>query len=56
MAVGCTLRDVWQEIRDATISLLGNVTFAELAERAGGPWVEPSLLSTGLQEVPTASN
>jgi DNA-binding IscR family transcriptional regulator len=45
MMVGCTLRDVWEDIRDATISLLGGVTFADLAKRAGGPWVDPSLLS-----------
>jgi Rrf2 family protein len=44
MTVGCTLREVWQEVRDATIALLGGVTFAELAARAGGPWTEPSLL------------
>ena len=43
MMVGCTLRDVWEEVRDATISLLGGVTFADLAKRAGGPWVDPSL-------------
>jgi DNA-binding IscR family transcriptional regulator len=43
--VGCTLRDVWEEVRDATITLLGGVTFADLAKRAGGPWVDPSLLS-----------
>jgi Rrf2 family transcriptional regulator, cysteine metabolism repressor len=55
MAVGCTLREVWEEIRDATISLLGQVTFAELAERAGGPWLEPSLVSTDPQEVQAAS-
>ena len=41
MTVGCTLRDVWEEIRDATISLLGGVTFADLAARAGGPVDEP---------------
>jgi Rrf2 family protein len=45
MTVGCTLREVWEEIRDATISLLGGVTFAELATRAGGPWTDPSLLA-----------
>jgi len=45
MTVGCTLRDVWEEIRDATISLLGGVTFADLAARAGGPWTNPSLLT-----------
>jgi len=42
MMVGCTLRDVWEDVRDATISLLGGVTFADLAKRAGGPWIEPS--------------
>jgi Rrf2 family protein len=45
MTVGCTLREVWQEIRDATISLLGGVTFADLAARAGGPWTNPELLT-----------
>ncbi len=44
MMLGCTLRDVWEEIRDATISLLAGVTFADLAARAGGPWTDPSLL------------
>jgi Rrf2 family protein len=41
MTVGCTLREVWEEVRDATISLLGGVTFADLASRAGGIWVDP---------------
>ena len=45
MTVGCTLRDVWEEVRDATISLLGGVTFAQLAERAGGPWLDASLIA-----------
>jgi Rrf2 family protein len=45
MTVGCTLREVWEEIRDATISLLGGVTFADLAARAGGPWTNPELLT-----------
>lgn len=44
MTVGCTMREVWEEVRDATISLLGGVTFAELAARAGGPWTDPALL------------
>jgi hypothetical protein len=35
---------VWEEIRDATIAILERTTFADLAERAGGPWVDPSLL------------
>jgi Rrf2 family transcriptional regulator, cysteine metabolism repressor len=45
MTIGCTLREVWEEVRDATIALLGGVTFADLAARAGGPWVDPSLLT-----------
>ncbi len=53
MTVGCTLREVWEEIRDATISLLGGVTFADLATRAGGPWTDPSLLE--LPEAASAS-
>jgi Rrf2 family protein len=44
MTIGCTLREVWEEIRDATIELLGRATFADLAVRAGGPWTDPSLL------------
>ena len=45
MTVGCTLREVWEEVRDATISLLGGVTFADLAKRAGGPWKDPELVA-----------
>jgi Rrf2 family transcriptional regulator, cysteine metabolism repressor len=45
MTIGCTLREVWEEIRDATIQLLGQATFADLAARAGGPWTDPSLLT-----------
>lgn len=44
MMIGCTLREVWEEVRDGTIQLLGRATFADLAKRAGGPWVDPSLL------------
>jgi Rrf2 family transcriptional regulator, cysteine metabolism repressor len=44
MMIGCTLRDVWAEVRDATITLLGGVTFADLAKNAGGPWLDPSQL------------
>jgi Rrf2 family protein len=50
MTLGCTLRAVWEEVRDATISLLGGVTFADLAARAGGPWVDPSLLAGAASE------
>ena len=45
MTIGCTLREVWEEVRDATIQLLGRATFADLAARAGGPWRDPSLLT-----------
>src|SRR3712207_760701 len=36
--VGCSLRSVWQEVRDATISILERTTFADLARDAGGVW------------------
>jgi Rrf2 family transcriptional regulator, cysteine metabolism repressor len=45
MMIGCSLRDVWEELRDATIKLLGGVTFKDLAENAGGPWLDPSLIA-----------
>jgi Rrf2 family protein len=38
MSVGCSLRFVWEEVRDATIKVLGATTFADLAARAAGPW------------------
>jgi Rrf2 family protein len=45
MTIGCTLRQVWEEVRDDTIALLARRTFADLANRAGGPWTDPSLLT-----------
>jgi len=45
MMIGCTLRDVWADVRDATISLLGGVTFADLAAGAGGAWLDPALIA-----------
>jgi Rrf2 family transcriptional regulator, cysteine metabolism repressor len=44
MTVACSLRYVWEEIRDATIAILERTTFADLAEQAGGPWLDASLL------------
>jgi len=41
MEIECSLRDIWQEVRDVTIATLEKVDFASLAERAGGRWVEP---------------
>jgi DNA-binding IscR family transcriptional regulator len=40
MTVDCSLRFVWQDVRDATIQILQRTTFADLAKRAGGPWLE----------------
>jgi Rrf2 family transcriptional regulator, cysteine metabolism repressor len=45
MMIGCSLRWVWEELRDVTIRLLGGVTFKDLAEDAGGPWIDPSLIT-----------
>jgi Rrf2 family transcriptional regulator, cysteine metabolism repressor len=39
MTVGCSMRDVWEEVRDATIQILERTTFADLAAKAGGPWI-----------------
>ena len=36
--VSDSLREVWSEVRDATIEILDRTTFADLAERAGGRW------------------
>jgi len=38
MTVGCSLRLVWETVRDTTITALAETTFADLATRAGGPW------------------
>jgi Rrf2 family protein len=42
MEVGCTLQDAWSEVRDATIAILERKSFADLARRAGGPWLHPA--------------
>ena len=41
MTLGCSLRFVWEEVRDATIRILSETTFADLRERAAGRWLEP---------------
>jgi Rrf2 family protein len=43
MEVACSLREVWHEVRDATIAVLEHHDFATLAARAGGRWADPSL-------------
>src|SRR5215210_4979873 len=42
MMIGCSLRETWEEVRDATIAILERTTFADLAARARGPWRDPS--------------
>jgi Rrf2 family protein len=44
MTVGCSLRFVWEEVRDATIRALSETTFADLAAKADGPWRDPALV------------
>jgi Rrf2 family protein len=41
MELGCSLRDTWASVRDATIAILDATTFADLAARAGGAWTPP---------------
>jgi Rrf2 family protein len=40
MEIGCSMRTMWQEIRDATIAILRRTTFADLSRDAEGVWVE----------------
>jgi Rrf2 family transcriptional regulator, cysteine metabolism repressor len=37
---GCSMHDVWADVRDATIRTLRATSFADLAARAGGVWVD----------------
>jgi len=40
MDPGCSLKHTWEEVRDATLTILERTTFADLARRASGPWLE----------------
>lgn len=40
--VADSLRGTWSDVRDATIEILEQTTFADLAERAGGSWRDDS--------------
>jgi Rrf2 family cysteine metabolism transcriptional repressor len=40
--VADSLREAWGEVRDETIRILEQTTFADLAERAGGKWRDDS--------------
>lgn len=35
---GCSLRDVWADVRDLVLERLGSTTVADLARDSGGPW------------------
>jgi Rrf2 family protein len=40
MSLECSLRFVWEEVRNATIKTLAGTSFEDLAKRAGGHWRE----------------
>ena len=40
MLAGCALNETWAEVRDATIAILERTTFADLAARSSGRWVQ----------------
>jgi Rrf2 family cysteine metabolism transcriptional repressor len=44
MTVGCSMRVVWERVRDDTIRALSETSFADLAEQAEGPWQDETLL------------
>jgi Rrf2 family cysteine metabolism transcriptional repressor len=43
---GCSMRDVWTDVRDATIEALRRSDFASLARDASGVWRGPMVLSS----------
>lgn len=53
MTVGCTLREVWEQVRDDTIRTLSSHTFADLAQRASGRWVAVRSVGAGAQRPPS---
>jgi DNA-binding IscR family transcriptional regulator len=44
MSVGCSLRFLWEDIRDDILERLSTTTFGDLMDRAGGPWQAPETL------------
>jgi Rrf2 family transcriptional regulator, cysteine metabolism repressor len=53
MTLGCSLRFVWEDVRDAIITALSGTTFRDLAERAGGAWTNESLIGAPAGTDPT---
>jgi Rrf2 family transcriptional regulator, cysteine metabolism repressor len=41
---GCSMRDVWSDVRDATIHALEQATFERLAQQARGVWADRATL------------
>ena len=54
MEVGCTLRETWAEVRDATIADPRRKTFADLAARSGGRCGRGQGVQPGLTGIPAA--
>lgn len=38
MSEGCSLRHVWEDVRDVVLAHLNQTTFADLVVDVGGPW------------------
>lgn len=55
MEVGCALQQTWAAVRDATIAILDDTTFADLAARSGGKWIEPVAVDLPRRKVPARS-
>lgn len=45
MEIGCSLQATWARVRDATIAILDDTTFADLADQAGGRWLQTTPVS-----------
>jgi Rrf2 family protein len=52
MELGCSLRETWAQVRDATIAILDATTFADLRDRAGGVWTPVDLVSSAIPAKP----
>jgi Rrf2 family protein len=55
MEIACPLQEIWQDVRDATISALENVSFSDLAARAGGRWAHTPDTPGRTEEKPVES-
>jgi Rrf2 family protein len=40
MSIGCAIRSTWEEVREAITPILESTTFADLARRSSGAWLE----------------